>query len=58
MPEAQIPLAHATMYMCRAKKSREAVDSLGKAKEQSEAEHTKRVPEHLKNKHFPVNPKK
>jgi putative ATPase len=58
MPEAQIPLAHATMYMCRAKKSREAVDSLGKAKEQIEAEHTKRVPEHLKNKHFPVNPKK
>jgi len=58
MPEAQIPLAHATMYMCRAKKSREAVDSLGEAKEQIEAEHTKRVPEHLKNKHFPVNPEK
>ncbi len=58
MPEAQIPLAHATMYMCRAKKSREAVDSLGEAKEQIEAEHTKRVPEHLKNKHFPVNPER
>jgi putative ATPase len=58
MPEAQIPLAHATMYMCRAKKSREAVNSLGEAKEQIEAEHTKRVPENLKNKHFPVNPEK
>ncbi len=58
LPEAQIPLAHATMYMCRAKKSREAVDSLGEAKEQIESEHTKRVPEHLKNKHFPVNPEK
>jgi putative ATPase len=56
LPEAQIPLAHATMYMCRAKKSREAVDSLVEAKEQIEAEQTKRVPEHLKNKHFPVNP--
>jgi putative ATPase len=56
MPEAQIPLAHATAYMCRAQKSREAVDSLGEAKEQLEAEQTKRVPEHLKNKHFPVNP--
>jgi len=56
MPEAQIPLAHATAYMCRAKKSREAFDSLVAAKEQIEAEHTKRVPEHLKNKHFPVNP--
>jgi putative ATPase len=56
MPEAQIPLAHATAYMCRAKKSREAYDSLSEAKEQIEAEHTKRVPENLKNKHFPVNP--
>src|SRR5437763_12841707 len=58
MPEAQIPLGHATAYMCRAKKSREAVDSLGEAKERIESEHTKRVPEHLKNKHFPVNPEK
>jgi putative ATPase len=56
LPEAQIPLAHATAYMCRAKKSREALDSLVAAKEQIEAERTKRVPEHLKNKHFPVNP--
>ena len=56
MPEAQIPLAHATGYMCRAKKSREALDSLVEAKEQIEAEQTKRVPEHLKNKHFPLNP--
>jgi putative ATPase len=56
LPEAQIPLAHATAYMCRAKKSREALDSLVAAKEQIEAEHTKRVPEDLKNKHFPVNP--
>ena len=28
MPEARIPLAHATAYMCRAAKSREAYDSL------------------------------
>lgn len=58
MPEAQIPLAHATAYMCRAKKSRESYDALNEAKEQIEAEHTKRVPENLKNKHFPVNPEK
>jgi putative ATPase len=58
MPEAQIPLAHATAYMCRAKKSREALDSLVAAKEQIESEHTKRVPENLKNKHFPVNPQR
>ncbi len=56
MPEARIPLAHATAYMCRAAKSREAYDSLNAATEQIEAEQTKAVPEHLKNKHFPVNP--
>ncbi len=56
MPEARIPLAHATAYMCRATKSREAYDSLNAAVEQIEAERTKVVPEHLKNKHFPINP--
>ena len=56
MPEARIPLAHATVYMCRAKKSREAYESLGAATEEIEAEKTRRVPEKLKNKHFPVNP--
>lgn len=58
MPEARIPLAHATAYMCRAAKSREAYDSLNAATEQIEAEQTKAVPEDLKNKHFPINPKK
>ena len=56
MPEARIPLAHATAYMCRAKKSREAYESLAAASEEIESEHTAQVPVHLKNKHFPVNP--
>jgi putative ATPase len=56
MPEARIPLAHATAYMCRAKKSREAYEALAAASEEIESEQTARVPEHLKNKHFPVNP--
>src|SRR6184192_4763729 len=56
MPEARIPLAHATAYMCRAAKSREAYDELNAATEKVEMEQTRRVPEHLKNKHFPVNP--
>jgi putative ATPase len=56
MPEARIPLAHATVYMCRAKKNREAYESLGVATEEIESEKTQRVPEKLKNKHFPVNP--
>ena len=45
-------------YMCRAPKSREAYDSLGAATEEIESEHTQRVPEKLKNKHFPVNPER
>jgi len=56
MPEARIPLAHATAYMCRAPKNREAYEALGAATEEIEAEKTTRVPENLKNKHFPVNP--
>jgi putative ATPase len=58
LPEARIPLAHATAYMCRAGKSREAYEALAAATEKIESEHTKRVPEKLKNKHFPVNPTK
>jgi putative ATPase len=56
LPEARIPLGHATMYMCRAKKSREAYEALNAATEEVESERTERVPESLKNKHFPVNP--
>jgi putative ATPase len=58
LPEARIPLAHAVAYMCCAKKSRDAYDALNEATEEIEAEQTKRVPENLKNKHFPVNPEK
>src|SRR5881398_1336260 len=56
MPEAPIPLAHATAYMCGAPKSREVYDALNAATETIEMEQTQRVPENLKNKHFPVNP--
>src|SRR5256885_16191267 len=56
MPEARIPLAHATAYMCRAAKSREAYDELNAAIGKVEMEQTRQVPEHLKNKNFPVNP--
>src|SRR5213595_2426003 len=56
LPEARIPLAHATAYMCRAAKSREAYDELNAAIEKVEMEQTRQVPEYLKNKNFPVNP--
>jgi len=58
LPEARIPLAHATAYMCHAKKSREAYEALNAATEKIEMEQTQRDPEHLKNKHFPVNPER
>lgn len=58
MPEARIPLAHATAYMCRAPKSRDAYDALNAATEKIETEQTTRVPEHLKNLHLPVNPER
>jgi putative ATPase len=56
MPEARIPLAHATAYMCRTAKNRDAYEELNAATEKVEMEQTRQVPEHLKNKHFPVNP--
>lgn len=56
MPEARIPLAHATVYMARAKKNRDAYEMLATTSEEIESEQTQRVPEKLKNKHFPVNP--
>jgi putative ATPase len=58
LPEARIPLAHATAYMCRAPKSREAYEALNTASEKIEREQTERVPEDLKNIHFPVNPER
>ena len=58
LPEARIPLAHAVCYMSRAPKNREAYEALNAATERIESEQTKRVPEKLKNKHFPVNPKR
>jgi len=58
LPEARIPLAHAVCYMSRAPKNREAYEALNAATEAIESEHTKRVPEKLKNKHFPVNPER
>src|SRR5438105_3003659 len=56
LPEARIPLAPATAYMCQAAKNREAYEALASATEEIESEQTERVPEDLKNKHFPINP--
>ena len=47
--------AHATYYY---RLFSAAYDALNAATEGIETEQTKRVPEHLKNKHFPVNPER
>jgi hypothetical protein len=58
LPEARIPLAHATAYMCRAKKSREAYEALGAATEEIESERTEQVHEERKSRRssasFPI----
>jgi len=58
LPEARIPLAHALLTCVARRKAREAYDALNAATEKIETEHTKGVPEDLKNIHFPVNPER
>lgn len=54
MPEGNIPLAHAIIYVCEAEKSNSVVEALNKAKEDAEFHPDDNVPEHLKNQHYDV----
>src|SRR5437667_10586561 len=47
LPEARIPLAHATAYMCRSPKSRKAYHAPNAASAKIEAAQTKRVPDRM-----------
>ncbi len=59
MPEGNIPLAHAIIYVCEAEKSNSVVVALNKAKYDAEYNPDDNVPEHLKNYHYDVkNPPK
>ncbi len=51
LPEAQIPLAHATVYLATAPKSNTAYAALLAAKSDLEKGRTLAVPEHLRDKH-------
>ncbi|MBJ7258720.1 MAG: hypothetical protein JHD33_04195, partial [Chthoniobacterales bacterium] len=51
MPEAQIPLAHATIYLATAPKSNAAYAALGAAQADLQGGRTLAVPEHLRDKH-------
>lgn len=49
MPEAQLILAHATLYLATAKKSREVANALGRAKEAVYELPNEAIPLHLRN---------
>src|SRR4051812_28288281 len=53
MPEAQIPLAHATVYLATAPKSNRAYQGIIAAKADVETGATLAVPEYLRDKHHP-----
>ena len=53
MPEAQIPLAQATVYVATAPKSNASYIALGKARKEVREEGTVPVPRHLKGASFP-----
>ena len=55
MPEGNIPLAHAIIYVCEAEKSNSVVESLNAAKYDAEFNPDDNIPEHLKNYHYDVD---
>ena len=52
MPEAQIPLAHATIYIATAPKSNRAYEAIGKAMKEVKEGITLAVPKHLRDSHY------
>jgi putative ATPase len=52
MPEAQIPLAHATIYVATAPKSNRAYEAIGKAMKEVKEGVTLAVPRHLRDAHY------
>ncbi len=54
VPEGEIPLAHAIIYVCEAEKSNSVVVAMNMAKEDAKFNPDDNVPEHLKNYHYDV----
>jgi len=52
MPEGNIPLCHAIIYVCEAEKSNSVIEAMNKAKHDAEFNPDDNVPEHLKNYHY------
>jgi len=51
MPEGNIPLCHAIIYVCEAEKSNSVIVAMNEAKADAEFNPDDKVPEHLKNYH-------
>lgn len=59
MPEGNIPLCHAIIYVCEAEKSNSVIRAMNAAKYDAEFNPDDNIPEHLKNYHYEVdNPPK
>ena len=55
MPEGNLVLCHAIIYVCEAEKSNSVVVAMDKAKEDAEFNPDDKIPEHLKNYHYEEN---
>lgn len=59
MPEGNIPLSHAIIYVCEAEKSNSVIRAMDMAKHDAEYDPDDNIPEHLKNYHYDIdNPPK
>lgn len=54
MPEGNIPLTHAIIYVCEAEKSNSVVEAMNSARIDAEYNPDDSIPEHLKNYHYEV----
>lgn len=52
MPEGNIPLSHAIIYVCEAEKSNSVIMAMNAAKHDAEFNPDDNIPEHLKNYHY------
>lgn len=55
MPEANLALSHAIIYVCEAEKSNSVVVAMDEAKADAEFNPDDNIPEHLKNYHYDVD---
>ena len=55
MPEGNIPLSHAIIYVCEAEKSNSVIEAMNSARADAEYNPDDNIPEHLKNYHYEVD---